>query len=81
MDAAKKTTQDTDCKVNSVIGVKCHIITAARKWCPAFITKAESWNDSWGTVFGKKLPIVKRTIVQPKRTMSAAQKKKSMKVD
>jgi len=81
VDAAKATAQDTDCKVDSQIGVKCHIIAAARKWCPDFIKKAEGWNASWETVFGKKLPIVKRTIVKPKRTMSAAQKKKSMKVD
>jgi len=81
VDTTKATAQDTDCKVGTEIGVKCHIITAARKWCPEFIKKAENWNETWGTVFGRKLPIVKRTIVQPKRTMSAAQKKKSMKVD
>jgi len=67
--------------VDGTAGVKCHIITAARTWCVDFIVKADKWNDMWKAVFGKKMPIVKRQIVKPKRTQSASQKKKTMKVD
>merc|ERR1712093_433759 len=80
-DSAKKSAQDEDCKVNNEVGVKCHIIAAARTWCPDFVKKADAWNEKWKDVFGKALPILKRTIVQPKRVFSAAQKKKTMKVD
>lgn len=81
MDSGKKSAQDSNCKVDGKDGTKCHIIKAAREWCTNFIEKADKWNKDWGEVFGKKLPIVKRAIVTPKRTMTASQKKKKMKVD